>query len=183
VAKGRTALIGFGLLLVFLGLLATGERLAASRPLVSSPTPKVAGAWTEAIQRVDEAVATADLAGAERAWRDAYGEALRSRRWDAMIDVGDASVRIGASGPSGQVAISRARQSYRAALFRARQAGSAEGVRLAGEAFERLGDRAVAAQAARIAAGLEPRPGVAGTEAVEPGLEPRILGDDTVRAE
>jgi DNA-binding GntR family transcriptional regulator len=51
-------------------------------------------AWTAPLHRMDEALAAGDIRLAERAWHDAYGQALGSRRWEGMVEAGDAAPRI-----------------------------------------------------------------------------------------
>jgi len=99
-----------------------------------------------AVQAVDQALARKDVAAAERAWHEAYLDALASRRWEGMIAVGDAALRMGAR--------PKARQSYLLALERARAAGSAEGAQRVSQAFAALGDHEVARMCLRVAGGL-----------------------------
>jgi hypothetical protein len=54
--------------------------------------------WTAALDRVDAALARQDVGAAEWAWHEAYAGALKSWRWDALVEVGDAYLRIGAVG-------------------------------------------------------------------------------------
>jgi hypothetical protein len=117
--------------------------------------------WTEAIRVVDEALAAGDVSAAGRAWTEAYNAAQRSRRWEGLLAAGDARVRIDQAAGGGKPV--RARAAYLAALWRARQKGSLEGVLQAAEAFDSLGDAAAAAEALRIAeavAGRDPGPAV-----------------------
>lgn len=65
---------------------------------------------------------------------------LRARR---VLDVGDASLRVGDGTGSPARARVSARHAYRAALFRARAQRSVDGVLRAADAFARLGDRDV----------------------------------------
>lgn len=112
--------------------------------------------WAGHLQRVDAALARGDVPTAFSAWRAAYGTALGSRRWDGFADVGDAYLRIGRASGAPSRAVPRARDLYLSALFRARDAGSLDGVLRIAAAFERLGDRAVAAQALGMARRLAP---------------------------
>lgn len=118
--------------------------------------PRQAGGarWRTHLARVDDALAKHDLRGATHACEDAYRAALGSRRWDALVDVGDAYLRIGEAAGSRGGWEAKARESYRNAFLRARQQGSVEGVLRAAEAFADLGDREVAEQALRIAESL-----------------------------
>jgi hypothetical protein len=74
-----------------------------------------------------------------------------------MMEVGDASLRIGAASSASGPSVARARDAYLIALFRARHAGSVDGVLRTAEAFGRLGDRAVADQCLRIARAVAER--------------------------
>lgn len=109
-------------------------------------SPAAPERWAPAVQVVDEALARKDVAAAERAWHEAYLDALASRRWEGMVAVGDAALRMGAR--------PKARQSYLWALQRARAAGSAEGARRVARAFAELGDHEVAQMCLRVASGL-----------------------------
>ena len=103
---------------------------------------------------VDAAIARKDLGRAVLEWRDAYGLALGSRRWEAMADVGDAAVRIDAlaSRPVGQPTAFRAeaRQAYLRALFEARRTKSQTGISRIADAFAALGDVEMAERARTI---------------------------------
>ena len=116
-------------------------------------------AWEAHLTVVDRALAGADVSTAVRAWHDAYGAALASDRWEALVEVGDAFLRIGDGAASPVAGRINARQAYLAALMRAQRHGSADGVRRVARAFEALGDHAVAAQCARIASRLTERGG------------------------
>lgn len=110
--------------------------------------------WVAPLRRVDEALARKDVSAAEQAWHEAYGLALRSRHWQGMVEVGDATLRIGEVVGSRQAPAGKARRLYMSALFRARDQGSLEGVLRTAEAFAALGDREVVYQSVRIAEGL-----------------------------
>ena len=103
---------------------------------------------------VDRALARKDLSVAVFAWRDAYSAALGTRRWDAMVEVGDAAMRIHelAGSPPGSALghKAEARQAYLRALFLARSAGSQEGIDRVAKAFAALGDAEMAARAQSI---------------------------------
>ncbi len=111
-------------------------------------------AWTTHLRAVDDALARRDLAGATRAWNQAYQAAVASWRWDGMLEVGSASLRIAELSGAHQVAAATARNSYLAALFRARQQDSVDGVLRAAEAFAALGDRDVVEQSLQLARAL-----------------------------
>lgn len=107
--------------------------------------------WSAHIQRVDRALAERDPHGAEQAWDEAHRTALQSRRWEGMVEIGDASLRIGEYSATRKAAEAKARKAYLAALFQARQERSLEGVLRTAEAFGGLGDREVVHECLRIA--------------------------------
>ena len=125
------------------------------------------GAWTAPLRRMDEALAAGDIRLAERAWHDAYGQALGSRRWEGMVEAGDAALTIRAVDNAQRLAAPTARQAYLTALVRARRQGSVDGVLRTAEAFARLGDGEVVEQALQVARDLGGGP---------PGAEARVRG-------
>lgn len=130
----------------------------ASRASAGEASPKnVAAPWAPHIKRVDEALAQKNFSVAVRAWGDAYTAALGSRRWEGMIEVGDAYLRIGERLAYRRAFVAKAREAYLAAVFRARQQRSLDGVLRATEAFAALGDRQVVAQCLTIAKDLAGR--------------------------
>ena len=108
-------------------------------------------AWKAQLDRVDEAVSRHDVARAVLLWPEAYAAALRSRHWEGMVAVGDAYRRLGHLGGFPKASEAKARETYLAALFRARQDGSLDGVLRVAEAFAELGDRDVVEQCLRVA--------------------------------
>ena len=130
--------------------------LAASPAAASAINPLVAPAapWVGHIREMDEALAGRNVEAAERAWHDAYLAALGSHLWQGMVEVGDASLRIGAVRGFRKISEVTARQSYLAALSRASQLGSLEGVLRTAQALAALRDRAVVEQCLRIAENL-----------------------------
>jgi hypothetical protein len=140
--------------LLFVALVAVEVLVAHSPSAVSSR------AWTPSLSRVDEALKDGDLAAALAWWREARVTAIRSGEWEALIEVGDASRRLGEASGFRQDADSQAREAYLAALLRAERQRSLEGVLRAAGAFGELGDHDVTAQAIRIAerqAGRDPQ--------------------------
>ncbi len=116
------------------------------------PWRKPAGRpWAASLRRVEDALAQKNVSAAELAWHDAHGAALRSRRWEGMLDVGDAYLRLGEVAKGREAAEATARTLYLSALFRARQEESLDGVLRTAEAFAALGDREVVDQCIRIA--------------------------------
>lgn len=139
------------LILVLMLVLLAASPAAASHlnPLVAPTTP-----WAGHIREMDEALAQRNVEAAERAWHDAYLAAVGSRLWQGMVEVGDASLRIGAVRGFRKVSEATARQSYLDALSRASQLGSLEGVLRTTQALAALRDRAVVEQCLRIAENL-----------------------------
>lgn len=131
------------------------------------PDDARSGAWTTPLRRMDEALAAGDIRLVERAWHDAYGQALGSRRWEGMVEAGDAALRIRAVAKAQRLAAPTARQAYLTALVRARGQGSVDGVLRTAEAFARLGDGEVVEQALQVARDLG---------GVHPGAEARVRG-------
>lgn len=112
----------------------------------SGPAP----AWGKGLGHVDEAIEMRNVSRAVYEWRNAYGEALRSRDWKALLAAGDRAARIdGLRLPSGPFR-EEARRAYLAALLRARSERSTTGVLGAAEGFQRLGDAEAASAAVRM---------------------------------
>ena len=114
-------------------------------------------AWRPQLHKVDEALAQNDLAGAAMLWREAYAAALKSRHWEGMVATGDAYRRLGERAGFKKASEAKAREAYLAALFRARNEGSLEGVLRAAERFAQLGDREVVEQCIRVARSVAAR--------------------------
>jgi hypothetical protein len=108
--------------------------------------------WTAPLQRVEQALTGRNISAAEVAWHEAYGAALRSRhRWDGLIEVGEAYLRIGEVANGRQAARATARRLYLSALVRARQQGSLDGILRTAAAFSALGDREGVTQCLHVA--------------------------------
>src|SRR5262249_43186502 len=103
-------------------------------------------------------VAGADRATFERQLRDGYVAALASRQWEPMVAYGDAALELASSdsGESMHPWIDRARHGYLMALFRARAAGSVDGMARIADAFLNMGDRDAARLALRMARDAAP---------------------------
>lgn len=148
----RSTLILIATGMLFL-LLAIAEVMAA--PAEAGAADAVAP-WASRVRAMDEALARKDVRAARYEWQGAYGAALGSRRWDALVEVGDARLRIGRVAGDRKAAEPMARRLYLAAFFLARQQGSLDGALVTAEAFARLGDqevsRACLGTAERIAA-------------------------------
>jgi hypothetical protein len=106
--------------------------------------------WRRSLQNIDDARQTGNSGRAVTAWRDAYGAAVRSGRWDAMIDVGDAALRVGPVPEFREPPDAAARRSYLTALFRARGQGAVDGILSACRGFALLGDVAVVKQCIEV---------------------------------
>ena len=124
------------------------------RAAVEAVEPDASPTWETALDSMDRAVAAGDTSGAERAWRNAYRLALHSRQWQALLAVGEDSLRISDHVLVKQPYRARAREAWRDALFRAGAQHSVEGLLRVAEAFARLGDTHVVTQALRIADGV-----------------------------
>ncbi len=132
--------IGVGILaLVLLGLL--GVWLSAPRRLDAGAEPRrLLAPWAVHLEEVELALGTGDWSRAAEAWTDAWTTAQASGRWQPLIDVGDAALRIGEATATRSIARAKARRAYRAALIRARAQRSVDGVLRAAESFAGLGD-------------------------------------------
>lgn len=107
--------------------------------------------WAEPIRMAREALARQNVGAAVRAWEAAHLAAVGSARWEGLVDVGDTYLRIGDASGARQSAESTARRAYFAALFRACQQDSFEGVLRVAAAFADLGDRQVVEECAGLA--------------------------------
>ena len=145
-----------GLGLVLSGVLLTGGAAVARGSDPSAPRQTVAP-WTAHLASMDQALQAGDVHAAQNAWREAYGAALGSRRWEGFADAGDAAIRLGRASGSPSAGVPRARDLYLSALFRARDTGSLDGVLRVAQAFNSLGDRDVMIQAVRMADRLAAR--------------------------
>lgn len=161
---------GLGLYLVGLGFLVAAVlnqhdeavqrfRFYLARPELSTPARVAAtdAPWAVPVSKVDEALAQKNVSAAEEAWLDAFVSALRSQRWEGLVEVGDAYVRLGKLAGFHTASETKARRIYSAALFRARQQGSLDGVLRVTEAAAALGARDVTEQGLRIADDLAAR--------------------------
>jgi len=113
--------------------------------------PESVPAWVQRIALVDEALERAELSRAIYEWREAYGAALRSRRSDGLIAVGDRAVRIAARAGGSGYFLTGAKYVYVHAALRARAEGSRDTVLGIAQVFNKLGDPEQAGQMRRIA--------------------------------
>jgi hypothetical protein len=153
--------------LVILAVAAVGLMAVSACACVASPPPAGESAWREHLQATDAALAERNPSRAARVWQEARSAALRSGAWNALVEVGDASVRIGELAPARNgAARARARDLYLSALFRARGQRSLDGVLRVTEAFAALGDADVVSQGLRIAGRLAASQGPAAQDRV-----------------
>jgi hypothetical protein len=135
------------------GLAVNARPPADERPAVGPDSGEVGGdvALPARLAALDAAIARRDATGAAIEWRAAHALALRARRWETLLAVGDAALRVdalvrdGATKPTGFQA--EARQAYLRALFQARAERSQEGMQRAADAFAALGDAEMATRA------------------------------------
>lgn len=140
------AVVVVAMLIILIGLALTEVRATHERSGGSLDAP-----WRDSIRTLDDALAKKEIGAAERALHQAYLAALGSRRWEGMVEVGDATLRVGEVSGYRKVSEPKARQLYLLAFFRARQQGSIDGLLRAAEGFAALGDREVAEQGIRLA--------------------------------
>jgi hypothetical protein len=100
--------------------------------------------WSDHLETMERAIASADSARALRAWRKASRAALQQTGWQALLNVARAVQRIGVLAGPDRAAQTRARDLCWAALIRAHLQSSSDGVRATAAAFANLGDRAMA---------------------------------------
>jgi hypothetical protein len=117
--------------------------------------------WAPQVRALDDALGRKDAAAAARAWHGARQAAIASRRWEALLDTGDATLRLAEVPAWRPTATARARELYLSAFFRAREERSVQGMQRSADAFARLGDTQVAEQCLRAARDL-PAPDVRG---------------------
>jgi hypothetical protein len=115
-------------------------------PAVAGDTQRVRALDAPAAVKVDAALDRGDHAAAVAARRDAYGAASAARSWQALLAVGDASLRIGDAMATQPAAVARARFLYLHAFLRARSQHAVSGMVDAAERVASLGDHEVAAQ-------------------------------------
>jgi hypothetical protein len=138
----------------------TGSRAAAhveiERRESAVPAGRARGdrVWKAYLDVVDQELEGGHVDAAVRAWHDAYGAALASRGWEAMIAVGDSFVKIGHAARTPTGAHMNAREAYLVALIRARRDRSVDGALRSAQAFAALGERAIVEQSLYIASRL-----------------------------
>jgi len=159
--------------------------LATSMTLGARAVPGLAGepTWEEHVRAMDFAIAAGDALQAQHELQRAYVVATGSRRWEALLAVGDASRRC-AQVPGAQArAVQWARRSYLAAMFRARDARALDGIAAAVEGFAALGDHDIVVQGLRMADGVARRHGNANDIARVHALAERLAERSLVSGE
>ncbi|HKB24015.1 MAG TPA: hypothetical protein VKG64_03090 [Methylomirabilota bacterium] len=131
--------------------LAVGIALAHRGDVETARRQDADASWTAHLHVLDDALARGDISAAVHAWHDANAAALASRRWDALVEVGDAFLEIGRATGTPSAAKPNARLAYLAALGRANAEKSVDGVLRVAEAFEKLGDHEVSRQCLKLA--------------------------------
>ncbi len=97
--------------------------------------------WRGYLRSVDRALGQHDVDRARNAWESAHTAAIASSSWEGLIAAGQACLRIGGAVGARPSAEPEARRAYFAALYRACQENSFEGIMRIAEAFADLGDR------------------------------------------
>src|SRR5262249_35296106 len=131
----------------------TSPMLVAPHATAEAVGAETRSAWQMALDTVDRALAAGDISGAEMAWHNAYGYAIRSRQWEALLAAGDGSLRIADHILVKRPYRARAAEAWQAALFLARTQRSVDGVLRVAEAFARLGYKEGLTEALHIADG------------------------------
>jgi hypothetical protein len=134
-----------------LAILGTTGLVVTSRRQAAAPVEPL---WVLRVRELDRALAAGNVSAAASVWPVAWHAALATRRWDAMLAVGDAAVRLGRRSRTSSAAHTDARRAYLLAFERARRERSTEGVLRVAEAFAALGDRDVVHDALRVARAL-----------------------------
>src|SRR5262249_39331274 len=133
--------------LFFLLLIVGGAALAGA----DDPARLSDASWASDVGRVDEALVRGHRSEAEWLWHDAYAHALGARKWEGLLAVGDAYIRIADAAHGRKAGEVTARSLYLVALYRAREEGAIQGVLEAAERFRQLGDRAMVTQCLAVA--------------------------------
>lgn len=113
--------------------------------------PDSVQAWSQRIALVDEALGRSDLSRATHEWREAYRAALKSKRSDGLIAVGDRAIRIAELAGESSDFRAEARNVYVHAALRASAERSRTTILGIVDRLERLGDPERAGQMRHIA--------------------------------
>jgi hypothetical protein len=139
----------------FLAYFGFGPSLKKPARVHAPPRPDEAGPpWAPYLLAVGEALSSGDAKGALRALQDADRCALATGKWEGMVEVGDAYLRVADASRARKMFVSHAHQNYLAALYCARQQSSIDGVLHTAARFASLGDRESTDQCLLIAEGM-----------------------------
>jgi hypothetical protein len=140
------------------GALLTGMVTAATVVAAETPTPAHEARWREPLDRAEAALARGEARRAEQAWEEAHRAAMRATiPPSGLINVGLAYLRIGEAARDRQTAVSRARQLFLRAFFRARDRRDIDGITAASQAFASLGDCEMAERAYAVVLTMAPQ--------------------------
>lgn len=120
-------------------------------PRTNNPGESQQAPWATHVRAAYDALAQGHVEAATRAWDEAHLAAVGSTRWEGLIEVGDAHLRIGEVSGRRHAAEATARKAYFAALYRACHRDSFDGVLRAAAAFADLGDREVVEECVGLA--------------------------------
>jgi hypothetical protein len=115
--------------------------------------------WARHMREAEAALAAGDGQVAVARLRAAHRAAVRTGRWEALAEVGDAARRAGALTPPPPRAARTASRAYLAGLARAHEQRSVEGVLRAAQGFAALGDREMVEYCIGVAGRLAEREG------------------------
>jgi hypothetical protein len=132
---------------------------AAGMATAETPMPPHEARWRAPLSRADAALAEGHAREAERAWQ----EAQRAAMWpgipaSGLVNVGLAYIRIGEAAHDRQTAVSRARQLFLRAMFRARDRRDVDGLTEVSRAFASLGDCEMSGRVFAVALTMKPKP-------------------------
>jgi hypothetical protein len=107
--------------------------------------------WAASLRAAESALAQRNLRAAVQAWDAAHLAAVGSLSWEGLIEVGDTYLRIGQASGLRDTTLATTRRAYFAALFRACQKDSLEGILRTAQAFAGLGDAHVVEECVGLA--------------------------------
>jgi hypothetical protein len=141
-----------------LGALFTAMIVGVSWVAAETPSPAPDTGWREPLDRAEAALSQGETRRAEQAWEEAQRAAMRpSIPPSGLVNVGLAYLRIGEAAHDRQTAVTRARQIFLRALFRARHNRDVEGLTAVSHAFAQLGDCEVAERAFAVVRTTSPK--------------------------
>ena len=132
--------------------------LMAVEVTAGSPTVPLDAGWREPLDRAKAALAQGEARRAEQAWEEAQRAVMRPGiPPSGLVNVGLAYLKIGEAAHDRQTAVTRARQLFLRALFRARHTRDVQGLTEVSHAFALLGDCEVAERAYAVARAMSPK--------------------------